>query len=226
VSTDVHGLGQTVTSALAARLREEITNGVLPPGARLRQNEIARQYDVSTTPVREAFVMLEREGLLTRADHKGVVVFNPTVDDVREIYRIRIPLEALATELGVPNLTEPDVRHMERVLADIKRAHAKNDVAAAGSANDEFHSTIYAASKMPRLMTLLGQLRSASASYIRLYQISNPDHDVTELEHQAILEACRADDAEAATRAMTAHLERTMERIAHELNDEPKEPPS
>src|ERR1700710_2315267 len=95
---------RTISAAVARERREDIQRGVLAPGTPLRQTEIAAQYGVSTTPVREAFALLQREGVLTRSEHKGVVVFRPTLADLHESYYIRVPLEALATRHAVPNL--------------------------------------------------------------------------------------------------------------------------
>jgi DNA-binding GntR family transcriptional regulator len=205
--------GQTITTALTNSLRSDIRNGVLPPGTRLRQNDVAKQYNVSTTPVREAFMMLEREGLLTRSDHKGAIVFAPTADDLREIYLIRLPLEVLATEQGVPNLTAADLEAMDHLLAAIRQAHRDDDAEAARAANDEFHSTIYRAAKLPRLLTLITQLRSASTAYINLYRTFEPAYSDSEREHLAILEACKAQTAKKAAQAMRAHLMHTVQVV-------------
>jgi DNA-binding GntR family transcriptional regulator len=213
VSTITQSFGQTITTTLANLLRTEIRNGVLPPGTRLRQNDVAKQYSVSTTPVREAFMMLEREGLLTRSDHKGAVVFAPTADDLREIYLIRLPLEILATEHGVPNLTAADLDEMEAALKTIRRAHRDNDVEAARAANDEFHSTIYRAAGLPRLLILISQLRSASTAYINLYRTFEPAYKDSEREHLAILEACRARAPKKAAAAVRQHLMHTVEVV-------------
>src|SRR5918997_1170374 len=68
----------------------------LAPGTRLRQNDVAKRFGVSTTPVREAFAQLQAEGLVRIDPHRGAVVFHPSVDDVLEFYEIREALESLA----------------------------------------------------------------------------------------------------------------------------------
>jgi DNA-binding GntR family transcriptional regulator len=210
-------LGQTISSAVAMRLRNDIRTAVLAPGSRLRQSQIAKQYNVSTTPVREAFMMLEREGLLTRHDHRGVVVFHPTVADLREIYLIRIPLEALAAEQGVPHLTDADIARMTQILREIKKVYRDGDNRElASKLNDEFHSIIYRAADLPRLTTLISRLRSASAVYIKLYRVFDPTAD-TERDHAAILEACKARAPKRAAAAMTKHLKHTLDVVADGL---------
>jgi DNA-binding GntR family transcriptional regulator len=207
------GLPLTVTEALATQLRESICDGDLAPGTWLRQNEIAERYGVSMTPVREAFIMLEREGLLNRLDRRGVVVFTPTVEDLREIYWIRIPLEALATEKAVANLTKADWDSMQVILDRIEEIHEGGGSAA--ELNDEFHGIIYAAAGLPRLSSIIGRLRSASLVYVRLLRAF--DRTSRHSEHQAILEACRARAPKRAARAMTEHLERTLDVVSEGL---------
>jgi DNA-binding GntR family transcriptional regulator len=209
-------LARTVTEALVAQLREGICNGSLAPGTRLRQNEVAERYGVSMTPVREAFIMLEREGLLNRLDRRGVVVFRPTVEDLREIYWIRMPLEALATEKAVPNLTEADWVTMQVILDEIEDIHREGRSAA--ELNDTFHETIYSAAKLPRLSSHISRLRTAASVYVRLVhafdQTSNRHN-----EHQAILDACKARSPKRAANAMSEHLERTLEIVSAGLGE-------
>jgi DNA-binding GntR family transcriptional regulator len=214
----IQSFGQTITTALTNVLRGDIRSGALRPGTRLRQNDVAKQYNVSTTPVREAFMMLEREGLLTRSDHKGAVVFEPTAEDLREIYLIRVPLEVLATQHGVPNLTPEDIEAMERLLVAIKEAHRANDTEVARGANDEFHSTIYRAANLPRLWTIISHLRSASTAYINLYRTFAPAYSDSESEHQAILEACKAHAPKQAAQAVRAHLMHTVDVVGQGLS--------
>src|ERR1700758_5490422 len=90
---------RTRAEAVAERLRQMIISGELAPGTRLRQAEIAELFNVSTTPVREAFTSLAREGFVRQDAHRGVEVFHPTEADIRENYEIRLALEPLATEL-------------------------------------------------------------------------------------------------------------------------------
>ena len=87
---------RTVAGLVAERLRAQIVAGELPAGTKLRQVEIARRLDVSTTPVREALAALQREGLVRLHPQRGAVVFLPTVEDLREHYEIRAALEAVA----------------------------------------------------------------------------------------------------------------------------------
>src|SRR6188472_2587582 len=87
---------RTVAGQVAEHLKAEILAGERAPGSRLPQVEIARKLGVSTTPVREALAMLQREGLVRLHPQRGAVVFLPSVDDLSEHYEIRAALESLA----------------------------------------------------------------------------------------------------------------------------------
>jgi DNA-binding GntR family transcriptional regulator len=209
--------GRTISRALADRLREAIRGGQLAPGTRLRQAEIAERYDVSTTPVREAFALLQREGLVTRHENKGIVVFEPTLDDLRETYLIRIPLEALATEQAVPNLTPLDLEALRGSVEAMRGYHVVNDVEGRSLMNQTFHSTIYRAAKLPRLFATIDDLRASSSAYLRLFGVLHPEFADTDRQHEDILVACEAGQAKRASELMVEHLEYTTSVVADGL---------
>lgn len=205
---------RTISGALAERLRDAIRSGELPPGSHLRQAEIAARYDVSTTPVREAFALLQREGLVTRHENKGVVVFEPRLDDLHEAYLIRIPLEALATERAVPNLSAADFKAMRRAVAEMREVDAGDGRADRTRMNRSFHATLYRAAKLPRLFAIIDELRASSSAYMRLFGVFHPDFTDSIAEHKGILVACEQGDAAAAARLMAEHLEHTARVVS------------
>lgn len=210
-------LRTTITDALVDQLREQIRTGHLSPGSRLRQADVAAEFNVSTTPVREAFAALEREGLLVSSPHRGVVVFQPTVADLQETYEIRIPLEALATELGVKNMTDADIAELEAILAEMD---AEADDHRYGELNLKFHSVIYRASQRPKLAKLIADLRESSAAYLRLNAAVSPTAQETRADHTRIVDACRARAPKRAAKAMVTHLEHTVQRVSHALSQQ------
>jgi len=209
----------TITEALVDALRDEIRTGRIAAGSRLRQAEVAQRFNVSTTPVREAFATLEREGLLVSSAHRGVVVFQPTVDDLKETYEIRIPLEALATEKAVENITDEDLAELKRLID--RMAATGNDRTRYSKLNLEFHSTIYRAAHRPKLEKLIMDLREASAAYLRVYAAQSPNHQDTHHEHEAIYEACAARDPKRAAQAMVKHLQHTVDFVSRSLEQQP-----
>ena len=183
-----------------------ILSGELRGGERLRQVELAQRFNVSTTPVREAFTTLVREGLVRHDAQKGVVVFAPTVDDVRENYEIRIALETLATELAASSITDKEVRQLEDMVARMRKVKRQLDYQ---RLNREFHRAIYAAARRPRLLDLIESLRDAFEAYIRFDAVARPDpayRNNAQLEHEAIVRELGAGDPANARAMMEKHL--------------------
>jgi DNA-binding GntR family transcriptional regulator len=202
----------TRAGAVAERLRELIRSGELAPGTYLRQDDFAARFGVSSTPVREAFLALEREGLVRRHPHRGVVVFMPTADELNELYEIRAVLEPLATEIATKKLSEDDLAALERIVTQMRTARPKRFV----ELNDELHTRIYAAADRPRLRETIDGLREPAANYIsmnidiydRMYR------DEVQVEHEAIVQALRSRAPKRAARVMREHLERSGKHIA------------
>jgi DNA-binding GntR family transcriptional regulator len=201
----------TTAKVVAERLREEIQTGSLAPGTRLRQNDVAKRFGVSTTPVREAFAQLQAEGLVRIDPHRGAVVFHPSVDDVLEFYEIREALESLAVAQAIPKLDDDTAEE----LADlIERMRHAEDPRAWLQLNDEFHLRLYESAGRPRLSALIDNLRDASAPYIHMFVASRPLNERANEEHQEVLDACVAGNVQAAKRAIREHLRHASRDLA------------
>ena len=206
---------RTVAGLVAERLRAEIVAGERAPGSRLPQVEIARRLGVSTTPVREALAMLEREGLVRLHPQRGAVVFVPTVADLREHYEIRAALEALAAsrtaEVFEPEWAAPRERRLDEMRTGPPAARYL-------ALNQRFHTTLYEHCGRRKLVDMIATLRDASSAYLHIYRAA-ADFPVKRLdaEHRAMLAACVARDPAAAAAATREHLERTVEHVAGRL---------
>jgi DNA-binding GntR family transcriptional regulator len=201
----------TTAKVVAERLRTEIQHGTLAPGTRLRQNDVAKRFGVSTTPVREAFAQLQAEGLVRIDPHRGAVVFHPSVDDVLEFYEMREALESLAVTHAMRKI-EPDVA---AALSDlIETMRDTEDPRTWLRLNDEFHLRLYACAGKPRLSALIDNLRDASAPYIHMFVASRPLSERANEEHQAILDACLDGNANVAKKAIREHLRHASHDLA------------
>jgi DNA-binding GntR family transcriptional regulator len=201
----------TRAGAVAERLREMIRSGELAAGTHLRQDDFAERFGVSTTPVREAFVALEREGLVRRHPHRGVVVFLPSVEELTEVYEIRAVLEPLATEIATKQLSEDDLAALGRIVTEMRNARPKRYV----ELNSELHTRIYVAADRARLREVIDGLREPAANYVSM-NIDLYDkvyRAEAQAEHEAILEALRSRAPKRAGRAMREHLEHSGRHI-------------
>src|SRR5919106_6578601 len=202
---------KTTAETVSELIRSEIQRGVLQPGTRLRQNDVAARFGVSTTPVREAFALLQADGLVRIDPHRGAIVFHPSVEDVGEYYEIREALETLAVTLAIPNLDDVLIEELQSLINRMRRVR---DEVTWTSMNEEFHRSIYAASKRPRLCNMIATLRDASSAYIHMYVAQQPPGARADSDHQEILDACRSRDAARARAAVEHHMRHTADEVA------------
>ena len=195
---------QTAHEFVRSVLRRAILNGELGGGTRLVQAEIAATLDVSTTPVREALRDLATEGLVQFDPHRGAIVSELSVDDVHDIYDIRMVLEPLAMRQAVPHLSEAllaRLRELHRTMLD--EPHSADWV----DRNRVFHMAVYETAASPRLSAIIRNLQDASVMYIGASLKDKPSlRDEANHDHADILAALESRDADAAVAALTEHL--------------------
>jgi DNA-binding GntR family transcriptional regulator len=210
--------GRTIALAIAAAVRADITAGRLRAGDRLLQVEIARRFNVSTTPVREAFGILQHEGLVRLHPQRGATVFVPSVEELREHYEIRAALEALAAEKAALNFTAADAPPLQEIL-EAMRSCADPDQYI--ELNHRFHMDLYKLSGRARLVDLISSLRGASGAYLQIHAAEGVPSTRLDDEHAEILAACQARDPERAASATRHHLTQTLEHVTHDLEERP-----
>jgi DNA-binding GntR family transcriptional regulator len=210
----------TRAGSVANELRRLIRSGELPAGTRLRQVDIADRFNVSTTPVREAFTSLAREGLVRQDAHRGVVVFVPSADDLEQNYELRIALEPLAAKIAATNITPEEIALLDQLLKEMRKA-MRGDLSRYGSElNPRFHASIYDAARRPRLAEMISQLRDAAAAYTQLLSLKPQPKSYVQTaqdEHEEIVDALRARAPKRVSDAMTKHLSRNRDQILASL---------
>lgn len=215
-------IGRSTTAKIVAdRLRVEIQEGTLAPGTRLRQNEVANRFGVSTTPVREAFAQLQAEGLVRIDPHRGAVVFHPTAEDLLEYYEIREALEMLAVSHVAGNIDDKRAGELADLVDRMRRTTNPRRWL---QMNDEFHLRLYEIAERPHLSSLIASLRDASNPYIYMFVASAKPPEGANDEHQEILDACLRGDRKAAQRAIRDHLRHTAGELANQLPREDGRP--
>ncbi|HSO07712.1 MAG TPA: GntR family transcriptional regulator [Pelomicrobium sp.] len=198
-------------------LLEAICSGQLTEGQRVTQEEIAEQLAVSRQPVVQAFAMLRREGFLTEAGRKGVMVSPLDPDSLTHLYQIRASLDGLAAELAAQN---PKRGSLDAALIDRGRAAvAAGDVGAMVDADVAFHHRIYELSGNPLIEETLAQQWKHLRRYMGgVLEESGAREGIWD-EHAAIFEAVkngRPQDAGARAREHALNgAERLVERIRH-----------
>jgi len=206
----------TIAEQVATALRHEIAMGTLEAGTRLRQIEIAQRFGVSTTPVREAFGLLQSEGLVRIDTHRGVTVFLPSIQDLIEHYEIRTALEMLAVEKTAECFQAQDAPPLVTILDEMR---STSNAARYVELNQQFHLTLYKLSGRIRLLTMIEELRNASNAYLHLYAATDIPRDAQRLdaEHREILAACQEGDPLRAANAVRHHLQQTVMHVMKAL---------
>ena len=188
------------TDMVAALIRELIITGELTAGQQLRQRDLAQRFGVSQTPVREAMRRLESEGLVIGDTHRGFTVVTPDDGPVEENFQIRAALESLGASLAARKIDEAGLAELER-LNERMRALADGDPRYA-ELNREFHFTLYQYSRSPLLMSLMRLLWASLHGGPRVLRT----HAESARQHDAILDALRAGDADAASALTQQHI--------------------
>jgi DNA-binding GntR family transcriptional regulator len=214
--TEVLGrLGRSSAPELVTtKLRDAITSGYLAPGERLQQEELANRLGVSRMPIREALKRLETEGLVTIHPYRGAVVAVLAVEELQEIYEIRIALETLATTLGIPKMTSEHIEH----LRDIgRRMDDEADAQEWLMLNTAFHFGLYAPCGRRSLLDLIENQRHKSDRYLRMFAVKRDRTRHAQEEHWAIFEACEKREVEQAAQLLEHHLTSTVQSLSKAL---------
>ena len=187
-----------VQDAVVDGIRDMILQGHLKPGDRLRQDELANTFGVSTMPIREALRQLQAEGLVVFRPRRGATVASLAVSDYEEIYLIREALETLACRWAAEDFDRIPIDRLKLLLQEIEAAEAnQDDVHRRVQLVREFFFTVFEASEKEHLLRILSNLWDLSQQY-RLYFYSFHELDSQRLtNYRSIYQACHDRDAEA-----------------------------
>ncbi|MUL43924.1 GntR family transcriptional regulator [Streptomonospora sp. PA3] len=210
------GLGQEA----ADRIRDAIFGGVFPPGAVLREVELAAGLEVSRGSVREALAQLEQEGLVRSAWHRGTRVIDLSVADVDEVYAVRAALERLAATSAGRRVDGEALAALEDLVSEMDSAlragAAGSDLLALDIA---FHDRIYAAAGNRRLLDAWHAVRS-QVYLFQLTRVARDDADYRSIlveEHRELLALLRAGDTPRLAEAAEEHVDSARRRLVRML---------
>jgi DNA-binding GntR family transcriptional regulator len=193
---------QTKTDAAYAELRRRILDGDLPPLSSINQEEIARSLGVSTTPLREALRRLESEGFIISAAHRDATVAPLDLDQLSDLYDIKVELECYAVRLAAQRVVDTDAAAMLRAIAGQPGSGASDDEIWA--ANRETHSTFCGVSHNPLLSEFLKAVWDRFERYRSILAPVVLDPEV-DREHALIVAAIIDHDADRAAKEMRQH---------------------
>jgi DNA-binding GntR family transcriptional regulator len=198
---------------IADHLREAILRGDYTPGARIRQEDIAQQYGASRLPVRDAFRILESDGLITLVANSGAWVTRLTLAECDEVYQIRERLEPLLLRMSMPQLGSAQLDHLDDLAA---RMQANTDIGEFLVLDREFHLESYAGATTSMLRDTVQRLWNTTQHYRRAFtaQLDSRGNRIVHDEHHMLVSALRAGDSEDAERILAGHIRRTRVILA------------
>ena len=188
-------------------LEELIISGVLQPGQRLTELELAQQLNVSRNPVREALTLLARSGWVDLRPRHGAHVHQPTDREVEDFYRVRTVLEAESARLAAQEAASDDIVDLQALCERGLEALARQDEAAAVDANSAFHRRVAVMADNRVLSEMLALIEKRVRWYfgpvVRIRGRASWD------EHAALLAAVADQNGDHAAAVMRAHCEAT-----------------
>ncbi len=199
----------TVATRIAEAIAERIISGALQPDAPLRQDHVAREFNSSHVPVREAFRQLEAQHLVVSLPRRGVRIAPLDANAIREIAEMRAALEVVALRHAAPKLTSAQLARIELALIEGDNAETLGDFEAA---NRAFHQALVAPCGMPRLLASLDGLQRANSRLVFAMARSSGWRPRSNPDHRLILAALRARNVEQACSLLARHIQ-TIERL-------------
>lgn len=207
----------SLRSRVFATLEQAIINGEYKAGDTLNELKLSQVLGVSRTPIREALMQLSLEGLVEITQNKGAVVVGISLQDIEDIYAIRLHLEGFAAELATQNMTDEEVAALEQTV-DLQEFYgAKDDTEQIRKLDATFHNAIYEATGNRSLCLLLTSFHNQIQRGRGLSLKVSGRSDKSIEEHHKIKDAIKAHDAQLAGKLMTEHVANALNNFRDEV---------
>ena len=206
------GSSRPVTTAqqVLENLRHGLVSGMLRPGQRVNQEDVAVRLGVSVAPVREALRVLEQEGQLVYRPRRGYFVTELRIKDLEEIYALRRLLEERLARLALPVLDDETLTHVRAAAEECELAGESADVARELAANRRFHFGLLECADQPHTMRMIRLLWDSTEPYRAIYYNSPAERRRAGKAHKRILAAVAGRDADRLVAELDAHRDRAL----------------
>ena len=209
---------RTMAEYALEQLREAIILGELPAGTPLRLDELARSLGMSISPIREAVRQLEALGLAEHVPHHGAKVMRLDVEELRELFSIRLALEGMALRRAAELFEPADAESARSHLTAYDEARRRGDVRAAVRAHGMFHFALYEAARSAWLLRLIRPAWDSCERYRPVLLAEGAVADRHEELDVELLQSCAAHDPERVAKALRDHLELATDIYTVELD--------
>ena len=197
----------SLTDEIADVVRERILKGEYQIGEKIKENQIATELRVSRTPIREAFKLLENEGLIDYIPNRGCFAKGFTQQDVDDIYSVREALEELAVRWAVNRITPEEIVALEEQCDLMEFYTKKKDSKKVFELNNSFHDVLYASARSRFLAQILRSYKEYIDKTRKSFFYEQSYLEGILSEHRAILEAIKENDVDKAVDAMSRHMD-------------------
>ena len=202
---DSTGAGNPIRTHVYKELEQAILDGDIVPGTALAEVKLSQEMGVSRTPVREALMQLELEGLVKTVPNKGAVVVGVTASDVDDIYTIRMRIEGLAARRAAEKISEQQLEALREIVELQEFYVSRKDFLQVWHLDNRFHETLYegcGSRPLKQMLTLFhNYIQKAREATVRAGRAEGSTQ-----EHRAVLDAISARDPEAAEERMVIHV--------------------
>ena len=197
------GIAPSASEVITKHLRDAIVSGHFAEDEPVRQDDIAKLFNVSKIPVREALKRLEAEGLVVFQRNKGAVVTRISEAELAQMFEVRILLEDKVLRLATPNMSEATFARAERICEEFI---GEDNIGRWAELNWELHACLYEPAQRPFLVSLIRSIHDKLERYLRMQMSLSEGKDRADHEHREIIAACRARDVERAVSLLDQHI--------------------
>lgn len=188
------------------KIEDAIKEGTLLPGDPIDDAELAAQYQVSRTPIREALIQLQAQGMVTSLPRGGMIVAKMDLQQLLSLWELLAELEGVTVRLACQRMTADELAAIVQMHEDSRAVMEADDVAGWQESNLRFHELIYRAARNPYLRQEVLRMRTRTGYYRRHAFGALGRITVSFEQHRDVVEAFKKRDAEAASAAMIAHM--------------------
>ena len=210
---------RSIADQLYERTKEQILKGILAPGQRLHELDVAKASQTSRTPVREAFRRLEQDGLVERVPRGGVRVVSLDWETIKDLYQLRTVLEIHVIELACQRISSEEIIALKRTKAQAMELLNSTDMDKETllshllELNTEFHDTIYQSTGSRFLINTVNQLRGIVMAMRSVSLQAERGPALTWEEHSQLIQHFEKRDVEAARKLIRRHIQNAAREV-------------
>jgi len=204
----------TTEERVASVIRTAIASGIFELGEHLSQDRLARLFDVSRMPIRSVLRQLESEGLVELHAHRGATVRSLSLEEISDLYEMRILIETFALRKTVAAIDETQVAELDELAANLGAVAATEGWL---EARQKFYRTLYAIGNTPRVVSTIMQFRSEVTRY------TTELTDVRSHTHEDLLDRVRLQDPDLAAAWLESHLREVAQALRKQVADRHEE---